>query len=50
MNRIWDFFMCLFSKNPGKNPDDNRNNKNYDKNPESHSGFKNVSYNFTACK
>lgn len=49
--RITGFFYVLFaSEHFCKNPDNNRNNKNYDKDPESHSGFKNVSNNFAACK
>jgi len=43
------FILPLFaSEHFSENPDNNRNNKNYDKDPESHSGFKNVSNNFTA--
>ena len=42
--------MFLFSEMLGENPDNDRNNKDYDKNPESHSGFKNVSNNFATCK
>ena len=40
--------MFLLFENSGENPDNNRNNKDYDKYPESHSGFKNVSNNFAA--
>lgn len=43
------FILLLFaSEHFSENPDNNRNDKDYDKYPESHSGFKNVSYNFTA--
>lgn len=43
--KITGFFYVLFtSEHFGEDPNDNRNNKDYDKNSESHSGFKNVSY------
>lgn len=49
--RITGFFYVLFTaEHFCENPDNNRNHKNYDKYPESHSGFKNVSNNFAACK
>jgi len=44
-------FLCLFlTKKLSEYKDDDRNNKDDDKNPESHSGFKNVSNNFATCK
>ncbi|KFF05619.1 hypothetical protein IW19_08860 [Flavobacterium reichenbachii] len=44
------FFYVLLSKKSGENPDDNCDDKNHNKNPDSHSGFKNISNNFAACK
>ncbi len=45
-----NFHVLFASEHFGENENNNRNNKNYEKYPESHSGFKNVSNNFAACK
>lgn len=49
--KITEIILCLFiAKKFCENENDYRNNKDYDENSKTHSGFKNVSNNFAACK
>lgn len=49
--KITEIILCLFiAKKFSENENDYRNNKDYEENSKSHSGFKNVSNNFAACK
>jgi len=48
--KITGFFYVLSLKKSGKDPDYNSDYKYNDEDSNAHSGFKNVSNNFTACK